>query len=132
MPSSPEQLHEDLRQIRATLEKTRDDSATGIERLQGKISDLHVQVASLQAQREFGNAALQAMVKIAIHEALAEHTAKITDGLSALERRVKVLEDDKTRVEGMTQAGKIGVTVLQLPGVGAALYLIGKALGIVQ
>jgi hypothetical protein len=121
---TPEQIHDDLRALRAALDKTRDDSAAGLERVSVKLSDLHVQVASLQAQREFGNAALQAMVKIAIHEALSQH-------LGDLDRRVKALEDERLRIQGMTSAGRLGVAILQLPGVGAALYLLGKAGGLV-
>ncbi len=121
---TPEQIHNDLSALRAALDKTRDDSAAGLERVSVKLSDLHVQVASLQAQREFGNAALQAMVKIAIHEALSQH-------LGDLDRRVKALEDERIRIQGMTSAGRLGVAFLQLPGVGAALYLLGKAAGLV-
>lgn len=129
---TPEQIHEDLRALRTALDNTRDASAAGLERLSGKLSDMHVQVASVQAQREFGNAALQAMVKIAIHEALSDHTAKITDSLSAIERRVKSLEDERIRIQGMSAAGRLGIAALQLPGVSAALYLLGKAAGLVS
>lgn len=126
---TPEQIHEDLRQLRGLLEKARDTDHDAREKLHERITALQVQVGAIQAQRDFQASAMQALIRTGIADALADHERRIGEKLVAVEKRVEALEHARSRQDGMTTAAKVALTLVNLPGIGAFFYLLGKALG---
>jgi hypothetical protein len=127
---TPEQIHEDLRALRGSMERVADNHSAQVGKLNERITDLQVQVGGLQASRDFTALALQAMIRQGVTDALADHERRVTLRAEAVEKRLEILEADRLRMEGMTRAAKLGMTVAQLPGFGAALYLLGQLLGL--
>lgn len=126
---TPEEIHEDLRQLRESLDRYRDDSHAGREKLNERITALQVQVGAISAQRDFAASAMQAMIRTGITDALADHERRMGERFSSLEKRLDTLEHDRSRREGMTTAAKVALGLANLPGIGAFFYLLGKALG---
>ncbi len=127
---TPEQIHEDFRALRAYMERGAENHSAQVTKLNERITDLQVQVGGLQASRDFTALALQAMIRQGVTDALADHERRVTSCTDSLEKRLETLEAERLRMEGMTRAAKFGMTVAQLPGFGAALYLLGQVIGL--
>ena len=126
---TPEQIHDDLRGLRESLDRYRDDSLQGREKLNERITALQVQVGAISAQRDFAASAMSALIRTGIADALADHERRMGEKLSGLEKRLESLEHARSRQEGMTTAAKVLLGLANLPGIGAFFYLLGKALG---
>jgi hypothetical protein len=126
---TPEQIHDDLQRLRESLDRYRDDSHAGREKLNERITALQVQVGAISAQRDFAASAMQAMIRTGIIDALSEHERRMDGRVAEVTKRLDALEHDRSRREGMTTAAKVALTLANLPGIGAFFYLVGKALG---